>query len=66
MQNIDSVLDASVVSGEGHPRALSGLFLFGVVYDMTSGSYVVGLPPHLLQGQIDPCLDAMLYGIPGV
>lgn len=43
MCNIDSVLDASVVSREGHPRALSEqLFLFGVVYDMTDKSYCYG------------------------
>lgn len=44
---IFSVFDASVVSGEGHSKALSGLFLSGVVY-VTNGSYSFGTTalPH--------------------
>ena len=43
MHNIDSVLDTSVVSREGHPSALSEqLFLFGVICDMTDESYGYG------------------------
>lgn len=37
------MLDASVVSREGHPRALSEqLFLFGIVYDKTDEFYGYG------------------------
>lgn len=64
LQNVDSVLSALIISRECHPLSLSGLFLFGVLYDITNASYVVDLPPDLLQVQTDLCLDAMLFEIP--
>lgn len=66
LQNVDSVLSALIISRECHPLSLSGLFLFGVLYDITNASYVVDLPPDLLQVQTDLCLDAMLFEIPWV